>query len=227
MHTFTKATTKGDAVDDMLEDELSAKRPKFGFTRTINVKHHNFYLYEDIGPPANYIDLIQTIRTAEPTDQIYLHLNTAGGHLDTGIAIISAIAECQGTITTVLDSLACSMGAILFLAGHQYIVHDCSMLMFHTFNGGFVGKSSDVDKQVQAYKRQYTMLVKKTCSKFLTADEIKRIDNGEEMWFASDIIGKRLRVLHKEQIEETHPKPTRKTKKDAIAPVAEDTPLAE
>jgi hypothetical protein len=99
------------------------------------------------------------------------------------------------------------------------------MIMFHTFNGGFVGKSSDVDKQVQAYKRQYTMLVKKTCSKFLTADEIKRIDNGEEMWFASDIIGKRLRVLHKEQIEESHPKAARKTKKGDVA--TEDTPIAE
>jgi hypothetical protein len=100
------------------------------------------------------------------------------------------------------------------------------MIMFHTFNGGFVGKSSDVDKQVQAYKRQYTMLVKKTCSKFLTPDEIKRIDNGEEMWFASDIIGKRLRVLHKEQIEETHTKPPRKTKKE-VALALEDTPIPE
>jgi ATP-dependent protease ClpP protease subunit len=121
MQKFTNATTiKGD--EDVIDDDIGGKRPKFGFTRTIPVKQHNFYLYDDIGPPANYIDLIQTIRTAEATDHIYLHLSTAGGHLDTGIAIISAIAECQGTITTVLDSIACSMGAILFLAGHQYIV---------------------------------------------------------------------------------------------------------
>lgn len=185
MQKFTTATTKSDAGDDMLDDEFSdLKRPKFGFTRIIPVKQHNFYIYSDIGPPENYIELIQTIRTAEPHDHIYLHLNTNGGHLDTGIAIVSAIAECQGTVTTVLDSVAHSMGAILFLAGHQYIVHDCAMMMFHTFNGGFIGKSSDVDKQVQAYKRQYAMLVKKTCSKFLTTDEIKRIDNGEELWLS-------------------------------------------
>lgn len=214
MQKFPNPAIKNN-LDEVLEEENLNKRPKFGFTRTIQVRHHNFYLYSDIGPPDQYIDLIQTIRTAEPHDHIHIHLNTAGGHLDTGIAIISAMAECQGTITTVLDSLACSMGAILFLAGHQYIVHDCSMLMFHTFNGGFVGKSSDVDKQVQAYKRQYTMLVKKTCSKFLTIDEVKRIDNGEEMWFASDVISKRLRVLHKEQIEESHPKPRKPKKGEA------------
>lgn len=219
MQKFTTAATKSDAGDDMLDDEFGgSKRPKFGFTRVIPVKQHNFYIYSDIGPPENYIELIQTIRTAEAHDHIYLHLNTGGGHLDTGIAIVSAIAECQGTVTTVLDSLACSMGAILFLAGHQYIVHDCAMMMFHTFNGGFIGKSSDVDKQVQAYKRQYAMLVKKTCSKFLTADEIKRIDNGEELWFASDLIGKRLRVLHKEQIEETGNKTPRKLKK-GVTPI--------
>lgn len=226
MQRFTTATKKNDSGDDMLDDEFGgSKRPKFGFTRVIPVKQHNFYIYSDIGPPENYIDLIQTIRTAEAHDHIYLHLNTGGGHLDTGIAIVSAIAECQGTVTTVLDSLACSMGAILFLAGHQYIVHDCAMMMFHTFNGGFVGKSSDVDKQVQAYKRQYTMLVKKTCSKFLTADEIKRIDNGEELWFASDLIGKRLRVLHKEQIEDTGSKSPRKLKK-GVTPIP-DTPIIE
>jgi ATP-dependent protease ClpP protease subunit len=226
MQKFTTATTKSDSGDDMLDDDFSGpKRPKFGFTRVIPVKQHNFYIYSDIGPPENYIDLIQTIRTADVHDQIYLHLNTGGGHLDTGIAIVSAIAECQGTVTTVLDSLACSMGAILFLAGHQYIVHDCAMMMFHTFNGGFIGKSSDVDKQVQAYKRQYAMLVKKTCSKFLTADEIKRIDNGEELWFASDLIGKRLRVLHKEQIEEAGGKSPRKLKK-GVTPIP-DTLIAE
>jgi ATP-dependent protease ClpP protease subunit len=226
MQKFTTATTKSDSGDDMLDDDFSGpKRPKFGFTRVIPVKQHNFYIYSDIGPPENYIDLIQTIRTADVHDQIYLHLNTGGGHLDTGIAIVSAIAECQGTVTTVLDSLACSMGAILFLAGHQYIVHDCAMMMFHTFNGGFIGKSSDVDKQVQAYKRQYAMLVKKTCSKFLTADEIKRIDNGEELWFASDLIGKRLRVLHKEQIEEAGSKSPRKLKK-GVTPIP-DTLIAE
>lgn len=202
MRKFTSQITN-DTNDDGMEDDTPQRAQKLGFTRVIPVRHHNFYLYSGIGDPENYIDLIQTIRTAEPHDQITLHLNTPGGQLDTGIAIVSAIMECQGTVITVLDSLACSMGAILFLAGHQYIVHDCSMLMFHTFSGGFVGKSSDVDKQVQAHKRQYAMLMKKTCSKFLTSDEMKRIDMGEEMWFASDVIGKRLRVLHKEQIEES------------------------
>jgi len=221
MQVFNNKAVKNDSIDEMEEEVEISRRPKFGFTRVVPVKYHNFYLYSDIGPPDGYIDLIQTIRTAEPHDQIYLHFNTSGGHLDTGIAIISAMAECQGTITTVLDSLACSMGAILFLSGHQYIVHDCSMMMFHTFNGGFVGKSSDVDKQVQAYKRQYTMLVKKTCSKFLTADEIKRIDTGEEMWFASDVISKRLRVLHKEQTGENQAK-LRKPKK-SVDPMIGDT----
>jgi ATP-dependent protease ClpP protease subunit len=106
MQKFTTTATRNDAGDDMLDDDFGgSKRPKFGFTRVIPVKQHNFYIYSDIGPPENYIDLIQTIRTADAHDHIYLHLNTGGGHLDTGIAIVSAIAECQGTVTTVLDSL--------------------------------------------------------------------------------------------------------------------------
>jgi ATP-dependent protease ClpP protease subunit len=205
MQHFVKQAPPTAVSDDDLDDEPQSStgpRPKRGFSRVFPVKIHNFYLYEDIGAPDKYLEMIHTIRTAEANDQIYIHLNTSGGRLDTGISLLSAMAECQGTIITVLDSTACSMGAILFLAGHQYIVHDFSMLMFHTFSGGFYGKSGDVDKQVQAYKRQYTMIVKKVCSKFLTADEIRRIDHGEEMWFASDLIGKRLKNLEKVILEE-------------------------
>lgn len=217
---------RSESEDESEDGSMITGHPKLGFTRTIPVRQHDFYLYSPIGAPMEYLDLIHTIRTAEPHDQINLHLSTPGGQLDTGIAIISAIAECQGTITTVLDSEACSMGAILFLAGHQYIVHDCSMLMFHTFSGGFMGKSSDVDNQVQAYKRQYNMLVKKTCSRFLTMDEIKRIENGEEMWFNSDVISKRLRVLTKQINAENAPKPIRKSKKGAVTMV-DDTLTSE
>ena len=208
--------TKKIAGSADLEDEIEfvVNQPKMAFTRTIPVKHHSFYLYTGIGEPQLYTEMIHTIRTAEPHDQITIHLNTEGGHLDTGIAIISAMAESQAMITTVLDSSAYSMGAILFLAGHNYVVHDCSMLMFHTFSGGFQGKSSDLDKQVQAYKRQYSMLVKKVCSRFLTPDEIRRIDNGEEMWFASDVISKRLRTLEKAI---TAPQPKRSTKQPQLS----------
>ena len=201
MQKYSLARAHSEEDEDV--DLQITTKPKHGFVRVIPVKQYHFYIYSGIDRPEHYTEMIQTIRSAEVHDQVFIHLNTEGGHLDTGIALISAIAETNATVTTVLDSTACSMGAILFLAGHQYIVHDCSMLMFHTFNGGFYGKSSDVDKQVQAYKRQYSMLVKKICSKFLTAEEIRRIDNGEEMWFASDIIGKRLKTLEKASIAGT------------------------
>lgn len=223
MQKFCKAA---HSDDDEEQGEFREKSPKQGFTRIIPVRQYNFYIYSAIGAPENYTEMIHTIRTAEAHDQIFIHLNSEGGHLDTGIAIISAIAESQATITTVLDSTACSMAAILFLAGHQYIVHDCSMLMFHTFSGGFYGKSSDLDKQVQAYKRQYSMLVKKICSRFLTHEEIRRIDNGEEMWFASDIIGKRMKTLEKELIDEAAgklPKPVKAKRTSKSATTHEDS----
>jgi len=185
------------------EDVITIEGPKTTFVRTIPVKQHSFYLYDEIGEPADYAEMIHTIRTAAPHDQISIYLNTPGGNLATGIAIVSAMSETEATVTTVLDSTACSMGAILFLAGHQYIVHDCTIMMFHTFSGGVYGKSSDIDRQVQAYKRQYSSLVKRVCSKFLSADEIRRIDNGEDMWFTAEVISRRLRELSKKQSEPT------------------------
>lgn len=190
-------------VEYVVGPEEQVAKPKFGFVRTTNVHNYDFYLYSDIGDAENYTEMIHTIRNAEPYDNVIIHLNTGGGNLDTGIAIISAINESQATVTTVLDSSAYSMGAIIFLAGHQHIVHNCSMIMFHTFSGGFVGKSNDIDRQVQAHKRQYSMLIKQVCSKFLSVDEINRLDNGEELWFASDIVEKRLKAIVKAQTAET------------------------
>lgn len=185
------------------EDDEVSEVSNFEYTRITPVHHRSFYLYTDIGPPAQYIKMINTIRTAEAHDEITIYINNGGGRLDTGIALISAFAETRATITTVLDSSACSMSAIIFLAGHQYIVHDCSMLMFHTFSGGFVGKGNDIDKQIKAQKRQYNMLMKKICSKFLTTVEFARIDNGEELWFTSDIVAKRLKNYSRTQQTES------------------------
>jgi ATP-dependent Clp protease protease subunit len=219
-------TFKNAQVDDTEEELVLDKAPKNRFSRVIPVRQESYYMYDEIGDPRNYIDLIHLIRTLEPQDNLTIHLNTPGGRLDTGIAILSAIAECQGTITMSLDSTAASMGAILFLAGHQYVVHDHSMLMFHTFSGGFYGKSGDVDKQMQAYKRQFSLLMKKVCGKFLTPDEISRIDKGEEMWFMSDAIGKRLKASLKDapQSGETDQAPPakRKTKTPPPPPPTEE-----
>lgn len=186
--------SRTDNTVEELDDDLKPSK-KMYFQRTYPVRQHSFYLYSGIGEPSEYTEMIHTIRTAEPHDQIYIYLNSEGGHLDTGISLISAINETQATVTMVLDSTACSMAAILFLAGHQYIVHDFSMLMFHTFSGGVIGKSSDIDKQLQAYRRQFSLLMKKVCGKFLTADELRRLDNGEELWFSSEAIAKRLRTI--------------------------------
>lgn len=219
MNSF-KNTQPDDAEDELVLE----KAPKHHFSRVIPVRQESRYMYKEIGDPQEYIELIHLIRTLEPQDNLTIHLNTPGGRLDTGIAILSAIAECQGTITMSLDSTAASMGAILFLAGHQYVVHDHSMLMFHTFSGGFYGKSGDVDKQMQAYKRQFSLLMKKVCGKFLTADEITRIDKGEEMWFMSDAIGKRLKAIMKDQttVGETDvPVPPKKKTKTPPPPTDE------
>lgn len=208
-------TAKNNSVDEMEEEGDAPINLVFkqSMSRVIPVKQHPYYLYGPIGAPSNYVEMINTIRTAEAHDDITIYLNSDGGRLDTGIAICSAIAETRATVTTVLDSSASSMAAIIFLAGHQYVVHDSTMLMFHTFSGGFYGKSSDVDRQILAYKKQYSNLVKKTCSKFLTSDEIKKIDNGEELWLMSDAIEKRLKELAKQANQAEITKSTREPKK--------------
>lgn len=62
---------------------------------------------------------------------VTLRLNTPGGSVDEGIAIYNALKRHNGGVTTIVDSLAASMGSYLLQAGQTRIVASNAMVMIH------------------------------------------------------------------------------------------------
>lgn len=174
------------------------------------VRQISFYLSGEIGAPIQYTDLLYTLRTATKTDMILLHLNTPGGNFDTGLQIINNIGASEARVITILEARAYSMGALIFLAGDELIVHDTCQLMFHNYSSSLIGKGNEQQAQVLAISKWFEKVMRHVCKPFLVDDEVERILRGEDIWMDSDEIRRRLAHLQKGEPSVPHPKPKAK-----------------
>lgn len=160
---------------------------------TVEVHQHSVYLSEAIQSPAEYIELIHALRSAGPNDEFLIYLNTEGGRVDAGLQIINAMNESEAHVITVLDPLAYSMGALMFLAGDEFIVPDNAQLMFHNYSSGLLGKGNEQLAEVKFASRTFEKLFKTVCMPFLSGEEITNIMNGQDLWLDAEEIRKRLK----------------------------------
>jgi len=180
------------------EPDAEAPLPPYRRYESHGVAHQvSFYLSGEIGAPILYTELLYALRTASPTDLILLHLNTPGGNFDTGLQIINNIAASDARVVTILEARAYSMGALIFLAGDELIVHDTCQLMFHNYSSALIGKGNEQQAQVVAISKWFEKVIRHVCKPFLTDEEVARILRGEDIWMDSDDIRRRLAHLQK------------------------------
>lgn len=168
------------------------KKPYREYFQTYSAQHVHYYLSESIGVPSEYTDMIYRIAMASPSDTIYIHLNTHGGQLETGVQIINAMQNSQAKVVTIIEGSAYSLGTLIFLAGDEMIVHDNCMMMFHNFNGGIIGKGNELVSELEATIKWFTALARDVYIPFLSEEEFTRITRGEDMWIQSPEIRSRL-----------------------------------
>jgi ATP-dependent Clp protease protease subunit len=189
------AVKKATSLDDLEAELFSPSKP---YTISRNIKPQqtiNLYISEAIGSPEQYVTLIDTLRNAHPYDTIFMYLNTPGGYLTTGCQILHAMRDCQARLITVLDGSVCSMGALIFLAANEFVVHDYCQLMFHNYSGGLYGKGHELASQLNADADHYAYMLQDICSPFLEPEEIEAILAGQDIWLNSDEVRQRLAVV--------------------------------
>lgn len=189
-------------------DDEGARQPFQGlvrYERQIPLRQVAYYLSGEIQAAQYYTDLFYTLRSALDSDTIFLHLNTPGGDFDCGLQIINNMRASSAHVVTVLEARAYSMGALIFLAGDELVVHDNCQLMFHIYSGSFAGRGNEQQAQVLALSAWFEKVMGNICADFLQAEEIAMILKGADVWMDSDEIRKRLDLASK----------SRKTKRGA------------
>lgn len=180
-------------------------RPYHHYEQSISQRIHHFYISESVEGPELYTDMIFKIQTAGPDDAIYIHLNTPGGRLDTGVQLINAMQSTQAHVVCAIEGSIASLGTMIFLAADEWIVHDFSMMMFHNYSGGVFGKGHEQIAALNATSTWVDDLMSRLYIPFMSEEEWERIRNGADLYFQADEIRERLanmvEIMEKEKEE--------------------------
>ena len=162
------------------------------YKQVVQVTLHHFYITGTIEEPEKYLDLVQTLKTVEDHDTVFIYINSVGGNLYTTIQIINAMQNCNGTVVTCLEGQACSAAAVIFLAGQKHIVNPFGAFMVHKYSHGVEGKGNDVATQVKFTERYYDEISYAVYGDLMTKDEIAQMLDGKDFWFSSTEVKDRL-----------------------------------
>lgn len=158
---------------------------------TVDLELKEILIYDEIGPgwwgliDANAVD--EALRPFKG-QHVKARLNTPGGSVDEGINIYNLMKRHPGGITTIVDSLAASMGSYLLQAGERRIVAHNSMVMIHDPWTITFGNSAQLRKDAEVLdKHALRMIPDYAARSGKTDDEILAIMS-EESWYAGQEI---------------------------------------
>ena len=83
----------------------------------------------------------------EKTEDLEILINSQGGEVFFGFALYNAIKSWKGKTTTIISGMACSIAAIIYLAGKEKRIYKNSLLMFHKASTMAFGTADDMEKQ--------------------------------------------------------------------------------
>jgi ATP-dependent Clp protease protease subunit len=124
----------------------------------------------------------------DPEADIFLHINSPGGSVDSGMAIYDTMNYIPNDVATVAMGLAASMGQFLLCAGttgKRYSLPHARIMM-HQPSGGMGGSASDIKIQAEQslhIKRVMQQLIAEHTGQPL--EQIER-DADRDRWFTAD-----------------------------------------
>ncbi|MFE2346479.1 head maturation protease, ClpP-related [Kitasatospora cineracea] len=104
------------------------------------------HIYGEIGywgvTAADFVRDLAGVRASE----IELHLNSPGGEIFDGIAIMNALRSHPATVTTYVDSLAASIASVIAMGGDRVVMAPNSQMMIHEASSIEIGNAADMRK---------------------------------------------------------------------------------
>ncbi|MEU0411718.1 head maturation protease, ClpP-related [Streptomyces griseorubiginosus] len=101
-------------------------------------------IYDEIGmwgiTASDFVKDIQSV-TAQ---QIALHINSPGGDVFDGLAILNALRQHPANVSVTIDGLAASAASFIAMAGDTVRIAPQAMVMIHDASGVVVGNAEDM-----------------------------------------------------------------------------------
>ena len=132
------------------------------------------------------------LQSEDPKKDIRLYVNSPGGHVSAGLAIIDTMNHIKNDVSTVCVGMAASMGAVILASGakgKRYSLPN-SEIMIHQPLGGAQGQATDIQitaKQILKLKEKLNKMMAERTGKtfaeiekdadrdyYMSADEAKK-----------------------------------------------------
>ena len=95
------------------------------------------------------------LEAEEPDRDIFMYINSPGGHVTAGLAIYDTMQYIKPDVSTICIGQAASMGALLLAAGakNKRFALPNSRILIHQPLGGVQGQATDIDIQAREILR--------------------------------------------------------------------------
>lgn len=140
---------KNSLVPYVIEQTSKGERSYDIFSRLL--KDRIIYLGEDVNPTTSSLIVAQMLflESEDPDKEIYFYINSPGGSITDGMAIVDTMNYIKCPVSTVCVGLAASMGAVLLSAGEKgkrFAMPNSEILIHQPLigGGGISGQATEV-----------------------------------------------------------------------------------
>ena len=140
---------KSSLVPYVIEQTSKGERSYDIFSRLL--KDRIIYLGEDVNPTTSSLIVAQMLflESEDPDKEIFFYINSPGGSITDGMAIVDTMNYIKCPVSTVCVGLAASMGAVLLAAGEKgkRFAMPNSEVMIHQpliGGGGLKGQATEI-----------------------------------------------------------------------------------
>jgi len=153
----------------------------------------SLYIYGDVGVSwfsegVEAKQVADVLKGLAPTDPLDIHINSPGGSVPEGIAILNLLKQHKGTKTVYIDGLAASIASLISMAGDKVVMPKTALFMAHSPWARSVGNAEQLraaadvlDKWRDAMSNAYAEKTGKTPEEITAA-----IFDGADHWYSAD-----------------------------------------
>jgi ATP-dependent protease ClpP protease subunit len=149
----------------------------------------HIYIYGDIGTSECKTEDVasELLSIQNAYGKIVVHINSLGGEVYAGIAIVNALKSSNANIVMYIDGIAASMASVIALCGKPLYMSKYARLMLHNIKVGIYGNKDDLRVTVEEIDGLENTLCEIIAGRIgKTADEIKvEYFDGKDHWFTA------------------------------------------
>lgn len=179
-----KTKDDGDIEEELVTPKILTSKLTLEKEKVIEV--HDVYIYGPIERPEAYQELSKALLKADPEKEYFrFRLSSNGGSCHGVVTLINNIRQCQTLVEMHVDGPCYSAATDLALSGTSLIMHPNTLLMFHNYSGGAIGKGGELVKMVKEEDDWNRKTMKHLYSPFLTDAEIELLFKDQDVWIHS------------------------------------------